>query len=248
MDEAMTESGLERLMADVLDGEAGADEVVRLAAALASDPEARARFEQARAGTRALESLPLEEMPADLREEIHRAVSAASPAPGAWRPWRSGLRAAPAFRFAAPFAVGAVAGALVLALAMGFWRAPGRLPLEGSMRPQSGTIVAAADLDGARASLASGGEQAVVLLEVREEGVSRAEVSFDPDRFEASSVSWIRGPRGAARADGSRVALVHRGKGVCEIGLRALAAGPATVHVTWTGASGSRQATLGASP
>jgi hypothetical protein len=123
-----------------------------------------------------------------------------------------------------------------------------RLPLEGAMQPRTEKTEAVADLGGARASLVRGEGRAIVLLDVSDPDVSRAEVSFDPDQLEASSVRWVRGPRGAVRADGERLILVLHGRGLCEVGLRTLAKTPAAVKVTWTGASGSREATLGRAP
>lgn len=262
----MNRDELEKLMIDVLDGTADAGAIARLDAALEKDAVLRADFERARLACRALESQPLADLPADLRERIARAVRSEKAAPmedtlpaaaqerhttetpaGRRSP---ALRWTPAlgFRVALPFAAGVAAGAVVVALATGLWRAPqaGSADVEGAMISRDRAATSTADLGGARMSLFHDERRATVLVETVDDGVSDAEMEFSPADFEASSIRWLRGPVGAVTAHQGKVKLRLHGRGVCEIRLRALSESPMALVVRWNGGSGSRQGTLDA--
>jgi hypothetical protein len=104
-------------------------------------PRAEGESQDDEAVARMLDRVPLEDPPADLRQNVLRAIgSRPEPARQGWfETFRSELRE----RFFAgtiPFAAGAAAGVIVFALASGsgLWRGTGSMPSDGAMAPLVG--------------------------------------------------------------------------------------------------------------
>jgi hypothetical protein len=143
----------ERLLQDELEGVATPEGSRRLRERLAQSGEVRERRRELASLARALERVPMEEPPADLKEGVMAAIAAAGspgPARAGWLHDRGGAsRGRPVLAWAYPFVAGAVAGGLLIALVTGNLGPGARtdLPVTGTMLPSGrGALVDHRDL------------------------------------------------------------------------------------------------------
>jgi len=173
---------LDEIIQQALDGSASAEERARLDARLASDPDARRRYDELRALFEALSDGPSEDPPPTLHDDIMRALPDRTPVP---------LPARPRYRWprlALPFAAGAIAAAIVLITLHG--GPSGTLPQGSSSGTMSG-----APSPAVRLGLGTEGAALHVTLWREAEGAARLAVVSDvPTRVDLSSAEgavWL---------------------------------------------------------
>jgi hypothetical protein len=238
----------DRLVNDELDGVATPDQKAELTRRLAEGESPRARYQEIQTVFGMLDRIESVDPPPSLRGNVLRAVESRARARSERGGWRGLIQAGfgkrPGLGLGYAFAVGAVVGALILAVGSGlFDRAGLRGPeMQGALLPPTGSRV-----DTIR--LAAKGAQAVgeiwtesnggvsVRLEVRSDGPFEAHVTFNPELY--IPVSFRRVEPGGGRFDLLRGELqVHdRGSARFELRLRAVAASRPPLGV-WVGSSG----------
>jgi hypothetical protein len=243
---------LKRLMADVLEGVAGAEDEARLAAQLAADPAARDIYEEALAGRRAMRGLEREPVPEGLREEIRRSVAgtrAAAPGRGWLVAWRAVFQRRPALGLVPAFAAGAVIGIVIFVsiTGRGLPGGGGSLPIHGTMqvpgRSDDAKLIDRADLGATEVAIWRSGEHVNVMVTVTRVTTPRIDLSFDAAALQAVSVRWTGG-EGSTEIRPGFVRLTPAGIGDCEVGLRARTGSRDSIRVAVLDGEGTRQAIL----
>ncbi len=254
----MRRGDLKRLMADVLDGVAESRGEDRLNAHLAKDPEARARFEDARRGERAMADLSRVAVPEELRVEIRRAVALEPQTEGTrmtlLETWRCALRRRPAFGLIPAFAFGALVGIAVFASITEY-----RIPLRDESRPVDGTMISAEaipgstlldrrDIGSAEFAVWRGGEHVTVRVSLTTSATSSVDLAFDAAALQTESIRWTRGAAGVVEAGAGHVRLSPRGIGQCEIRYAVAAGSPASIQATVLDGGQRSQAVISTGP
>lgn len=225
----------EQLIHDVIAGEASPARTAELERLIASDPDARARYDEVRELFRVLADAPVPQPPADLHAGIMRLIAAEPRQAIKTRP-----RSNP-FSLVATFLAGAAAASLVVVALL---RGPG-LGLQGSGLATSGTMAPLEVSKGAatsRASLATGvgrvecsslrmGNE--VRLDIHSPAAIPAglEVSFASEDLTLTGMQWSHDPTGPVTATSGRVTLVGLAAGDVTLTFRAHGAGDTPIYV-----------------
>ncbi len=191
----MTREEFERIANDERDGVATDGEREALRAYLDANPQACERYRELGETFDALLRVKLVEEPPELMAGVLQAIQSQARAlrvgdGGFWAALREGLARRPSLRYAVPFAAGAGAGVLAMALVTGSFVGGSRVDrtgLSGAMAPLSapgqsqhvdGRLLA---LDGARVAVETlrAGESVQVRLDARAAAEIEIEVRFD---------------------------------------------------------------------
>ena len=244
----------ERLLQDELEGLASPEGAARLRERLARSPEVRERRRELQDLARALEQLPLEEPPADLRDAVMAAIAAdarTAPARGPGRELRGGPeRGRAGLAWAYSFLAGAVAGGLLIALVTGNLSPRTRtdFPVAGAMLPGTGGRIDHRELrlGAARLALATRRTAEGVRGEFEFAQAPGAELTlaFDGAALQPAGLRWAPPAAGqAVLEEGAvRLRLVRDGRGA--VLLSPLPAGDVPVTVSFRHSGGSLQAVL----
>jgi hypothetical protein len=247
-----------RLMADALDRHVGPDDEARLAAFLASDPQAREQFEEAGIGARGMHELGRAPVPEGLREEIRRSVEreplTARKGMSWFATWRAAFQKRPAFGLVPAFAVGAAVGIVIFASVSDH-----RLPIQGGTLPIGGTmqspdqvscakLLERLDVGGAGFTAWRCGDHLTVTVSVIREATSRIDLAFDATALQTVSVRWPEGVEGIMEAGPGFVRLTPRGIGSCEIGLLGAENAARSINLAVSDAGETRRAILRTAP
>lgn len=249
----------ERLLQDELEGVATPEGSKQLRDRLAESAEVRERRRELETVARALDQLPLEEAPADLKAGVMAAIAAEGRARAGWLGSPGGaLRGRPGRAWAFAFLTGAVAGGLLIALVTGNLapRARTDLPVAGAMLPGPGRGAAVEHRDlslgTARVMLETRRAADGVHLEFEFAQAGEAELTlgFDGAALQPAGLRWERPGRhqaelGAdvvhlrvARDDRGTVLLSPRRAGDALLTVRFSHAGDSTEAVLHTAAIG----------
>ena len=239
----------EQLIQDVIAGEASPARAAELEHLIASNPEARFRYDEMRELFRVMADAPVPQPPADLHAGIMRAIAAEPSHAIVTRVRRSRLS------LVATFLTGAAAASLVIVAML-------RGPVAGLPGPDlatSGTMAPLEASKGAatsRASLATGvgwielsssrmGD--VVRLDIHSPAGSPAglEVTFASEDLALTGMRWAQHPEGPITATAGRVTLAGRVAGDVTLTFHATTAGDAPIRVS---AEGSQSVLLHTSP
>jgi hypothetical protein len=246
----------ERLLQDELEGVATPEGSKRLRDRLARSAEVRARRQELEALARALDRVPMEEVPPDFKEGVMAAIAAAgrpSPARKGWLENPGGVaRRHPVLAWGYPFLAGAVAGGLLIALATGNLAPRPRtdLPVSGAMLPGPGR---GALVDHRELSLGT----ARVALETRRaaDGVrvgfdlarapgAELTMEFDIAALQPVGLRWERPGRHRAELEAGSVRLRVMEDGRGTVLLSPSSAGDAPILVRFRREGGSTEAVL----
>ena len=243
----MRDDEFDRLVNDELDGVATPAQKAELARRLAEGEVARARYQEIQTVFGMLDRIESVDPPPSLRGNVLRAVESRART----RPERGGLRGLiqagfgkrPGLGLGYAFAVGAVVGALALAIGNGlFDRAGLRGPeMQGALLPPTGSHVDTVHLaaKGAQAT----GEMwtdsngiVSVRLEVQSVGPFEAHITFNPEAY--APVSLRRVEPSGGRFDLRRGELQVEDRGSARLELRLRAVGSSRPALTlWIGTS-----------
>ncbi|HTK31859.1 MAG TPA: hypothetical protein VL332_07830 [Candidatus Saccharimonadaceae bacterium] len=212
----MIDERMERLMHDVLDGSATAEQAARLDAWLAEHPEARARQREIQAMFASLDRVPMVDAPQDLTARVLAALPASAARDGSATrdasPWPFRRRA---LAFGVPVALG-------LALGIAVWM--GRHPEIGDgergwtaaeMAPPGARRAEALHLGTARASAAAwtDGGLTRVSLDLHGDATARLEMTFAAESVEVVSVERAGADAGDAYTGPGLVRLTSSARG-----------------------------------
>ena len=229
----------EHLIQDVLAGEATAARAAELERLIASDPKARARYEEMRELFRMLAEAAVAQPPAELHSGIMRAIATEpTRAANVRRHWNP----APVF---GAFLAGAAAASLIVVAAL---RGPGG----GAAGPGSGTMAPLETTPGAvisRATLMTGngriecstsraGDDVRLELHVAAGRPVDLELTFASEALALTGLRWSRHPEGPVSATAGRVTLAGAVAGDCTLTLHARGDTDAPIQVLASG-SGS---------
>ena len=224
----MTQDELLELMTAVLDGNASPQEEARLTAHLKSNPEARRFFEEAREGTRALETEGLAEMPRGLQSRIRDSLrhDARQTQVGWWAGWLQAFRSRPALGLVPAFATGAAAGILIFSLLTGggLPKEDGRHPVSGTMSPlnavERDVTLGRVDLGAIEAAAWTDGARVAIHLDVFEEYASPLELVFYDTGLQVQSIRWPCDSGGEVQSGEDWVIVTANNVGCCEVVFR----------------------------
>ena len=208
----MIDRRYEQLMQDVLDGEAGPEQIRELEAWLAGSPDGRARFEELQGLFQTLSQVTDAASPEGLKDDVLRALRsrapAAAPVPSRSRVPRPAFR--PAFVFAAGLAAGIIGYAAFTRLPA--WP-PGDNSAVGTMMPQPDSPPGSAM---ARRSWTAGearveaiswrrGGAPVVSFKVR--GDAQLELQYPPGQLELRAIGQSHARASQVRSEPGRVII-----------------------------------------
>jgi len=238
----------DRLVNDELDGVATPEQKAELARRLAEGESARARYQEIQTVFGMLDRIESVDPPPSLRMSVLRAVESRTRARSERGGWRdllaSGFGKRPGLGLGYAFAVGAVVGALILAVGSGLFNRAG-LPgpeMQGALLPPTGSRVDTVHLaaKGAQATgemwtEANGGVS--VRLEVRSDVPFEAHVKFNPEIYIPVSLRRVEPSGGRFDLRRGELQVSDQGSARFELRLRAVSASRPPLGV-WIGTSG----------
>jgi hypothetical protein len=215
---------------------------------------------------RMLDRVTLEDPPADLRQNVLRAIGTHSEP--ARQGWFESFRAEVRQRFfprLIPFAAGAAAGVIVFALASGsgLWRGTGSMPTDGAMAPLvggSGSVAggtAGAKVDdqsfelgraNVRFEVFRSNDRAVVAVQADAADPVLVTIQLPPGSSRVERLVTVPSSRGGVEYGPSWVRMRQSGRDRAEIGLVVGAgAGNAPIHIAVEASGGTVRGALRAS-
>lgn len=243
----MRDDEFDRLVNDELDGVATPDQKAELARRLAEGETARARYQEIQSVFGMLDRIESVDPPLSLRGDVLRAVESRArtrPERGGWRGLlQSGFGKRPGLGLGYAFAVGAVVGALALAIGSGvFDRAGLRGPeMQGAMLTPAGSRVDTIHL-AAKGVQVSGemwttAHDLSVRLEVHSVGPFEAHIKFNPEAYAPISFRRIEPSGGRFDLGRGDLRVNDQGSARLELRLRSVSTSRPPLGV-WIGTSG----------
>ncbi|HET9939488.1 MAG TPA: hypothetical protein VFR25_00155 [Candidatus Eisenbacteria bacterium] len=244
----MRDDEFDRLVNDELDGVATPEQKAELARRLAEGEAARARYHEIQTVFGMLDRIESIDPPPSLRGNVLRAVESRARTRSERGGWRglilAGFGKRPGLGLGYAFAVGAVVGAVALAIGSGlFDRAGLRGPeMQGALLPPTGSRVDAIHL-AAKGAQATGemwtefNGGVSVRLEVRSDVPFEAHVKFNPEIYIPVSLRRVEPSGGRFDLRRGELQVSDRGSARFELRLRAVTASRPPLSV-WVGTSG----------
>jgi hypothetical protein len=238
----------DRLVNDELDGVATPERKAELARRLAEGEAARARYHEIQTVFGMLDRIESVDPPPSLRGNVLRAVESRARARSERGGWRglilAGFGKRPGLGLGYAFAVGAVVGALALAVGSGLFDRAGLWGPEvrGTMLAPSGKLVDTIHLavKGAQVTgevWTTARSDLSVRLDVRSDGPFEAHITFDPDVYAPLSFRRVEPSGGWFDLRRGELQVTDRGSARLELRLRASSASRPPLGV-WVGTSG----------
>jgi hypothetical protein len=237
----MRQDDFQRIAEAMLDGTAGERDREAFAAHIASDPGARAAWDDLLATREPLARASLEPLPPGLHGAIVRAARAQSEEPGRRASWLhdlfGALNARPLATAGATFAMGLALGVVGFATYTGGMGPGGAVGSRVSGTMGSGAPHAASatlHVDGARVELRAGSDGATYRVHAvaAAERASEIRLAWDPAALHCDAVRWPGAIVGPATLNPGELVISLERTTTWELTLAPTARGPHDVHVS----------------